>query len=164
MQRHVSTVSTPTLTQRLMCWILLSFAHGQPLLVTKTNTSPPKRPLKMPKWAETNKKPSLLKQGPNFLSSAFPGGSAVKNLLANAGDADLITGSRRSPGEGNSYPLQNSSPEIPWTEEPGGLQSMGSQRVWLNWAHTHLSLKMNPLVHVLEIYMSLSLFSSHLEH
>ena len=29
---------------------------------------------------------------------------------------------------------------IPWTEEPGGLQSMGWQRVgrdWSNWAHTH---------------------------
>ena len=31
---------------------------------------------------------------------------------------------------------------IPWTEEPGGLQSMGSQRVGHNWAtnmHTHLN-------------------------
>ena len=33
--------------------------------------------------------------------------------------------------------------EVPWTEEPGGLQSMGSQRVGHNWeteracAHTH---------------------------
>ena len=29
---------------------------------------------------------------------------------------------------------------IPWTEEPGGLQSMGSQGVgydWSNWTHTH---------------------------
>ena len=26
---------------------------------------------------------------------------------------------------------------IPWTEEPGGLQSMGSQRVRHNWACTH---------------------------
>ena len=29
---------------------------------------------------------------------------------------------------------------IPWTEEPGGLQSMGSQRVrhnWSDWTHTH---------------------------
>ena len=26
--------------------------------------------------------------------------------------------------------------EIPWTEEPGGLQSMGSQRVRHDWAHT----------------------------
>ena len=31
---------------------------------------------------------------------------------------------------------------IPWTEEPGGLQSMGSQRVrhnWSDWTHTHTS-------------------------
>ena len=27
--------------------------------------------------------------------------------------------------------------EIPWTEEPGGLQSMGSQRAGRDWAHTH---------------------------
>ena len=26
---------------------------------------------------------------------------------------------------------------IPWTEEPGGLQSMGSQRVGHNWVHTY---------------------------
>ena len=26
---------------------------------------------------------------------------------------------------------------IPWTEEPGRLQSMGSLRVVCNWAHTH---------------------------
>ena len=29
-------------------------------------------------------------------------------------------------GEGNGNPLQYSCLEIPWTEEPGGLQSMGS--------------------------------------
>ena len=38
----------------------------------------------------------------------FPGGSAVKNLPANAGDAGLISGSGRSPGEGNDNPLQYS--------------------------------------------------------
>ena len=27
--------------------------------------------------------------------------------------------------------------KIPWTEEPGGLQSVGSQRVRLDWAHAH---------------------------
>jgi len=36
----------------------------------------------------------------------FPGVSAVKNPLANAGDAGSIPGSGRSPGEGNSYALQ----------------------------------------------------------
>ena len=35
----------------------------------------------------------------------FPSGSVVKNLPANAGDAGLITGSRRSPGGGNGNPL-----------------------------------------------------------
>ena len=29
--------------------------------------------------------------------------------------------------------------EIPWTEKPGGLQSMGSQRVGHNYACTHTS-------------------------
>ena len=38
----------------------------------------------------------------------FPGGSVVKNLPANAGNASLIPGSGRSPGEGNGYPLQYS--------------------------------------------------------
>ena len=38
----------------------------------------------------------------------FAGGSAVKDLPANAGDADSIPGSERSPGEGNGNPLQYS--------------------------------------------------------
>ena len=40
--------------------------------------------------------------------SGFPGGSAVKNLPANAGDTGSIPGLGRSPGEGNDYPLQYS--------------------------------------------------------
>ena len=41
----------------------------------------------------------------------------------------------RSPGEGNSNPLQYSCLENPMNRgEPGGLQSMGSQRVGHNWA------------------------------
>ena len=38
----------------------------------------------------------------------FPCGSVVKNLPADAGDARLIPGSRRSLGGGNGNPLQNS--------------------------------------------------------
>ena len=41
-------------------------------------------------------------------------------------------------GEGNGNPLQYAW-KVPWTEEPGGLQSMGSLRVGHNWA-TSLSL------------------------
>ena len=57
-----------------------------------------------------------------------PGGSAVKNLPANERDPGLIPGLGRSPGEGNGYPLQYSCLENPM-EEPGGLQSLQSQRV-----------------------------------
>ena len=37
-------------------------------------------------------------------------------------------------GEGNGNPLQYFSWRIPWTEEPGGLQSMGLQGVGYNLA------------------------------
>ena len=59
----------------------------------------------------------------------FLGVSKCKESDCQAGDVGSIPGSGRSPGGGNSNPLQYSSLEIPWTEEPGGLQSMGSQKV-----------------------------------
>ena len=59
----------------------------------------------------------------------FPGGSVVKNPPVNAGDVCSIPQSGRFQGEGNGNSLQYSCQRIPWTEEPGGLQSMGSQRV-----------------------------------
>ena len=55
-----------------------------------------------------------------------------KNLPANAEDSGSIPGSGRSPGEGNGNPLQYTCLGIPWTEEPGGLLSMGSHRVGHN--------------------------------
>ena len=58
-------------------------------------------------------------------------GSVVKNPLTNARDSGLIPGSGRSPGEGNGKTYSTILTwEIPWTEEPGGLQSMGSQKSW----------------------------------
>ena len=60
----------------------------------------------------------------------FLGGSVVKNPPANAGDVGSTPGLGRSPGGGNSNPLQYSClKKIPWTEEAGGLQSMGLLRV-----------------------------------
>ena len=61
-------------------------------------------------------------------------GALVKNLPANKGDAGLIPGSGRSPGEGmETFPMETHSSilswKISWTEESGSLQSMGSQRV-----------------------------------
>ena len=59
----------------------------------------------------------------------FPGGSDSKASAYNVGDLGSIPGSGRSPGEGNGNPLSILAWKIPWTEKPGRLQSMGSQRV-----------------------------------
>ena len=44
---------------------------------------------------------------------SLSGGSEVKNLPPDAGDAGSIPGSGRSPGEGNGNPLQYSCLENP---------------------------------------------------
>ena len=54
----------------------------------------------------------------------FPGGSDGKESTCNAGDQGLIAGSRRSPGEGNGYPLQYSC-----------LENSMDRRNW--WATVH---------------------------
>ena len=58
------------------------------------------------------------------LLGGFPGGSVVKNPPVTAGD---MSGSGKFPEE----MITHSSVlawEIPWTEEPGGLQSIGLQK------------------------------------
>ena len=57
----------------------------------------------------------------------FPGGSDDKQSAHSTGDLGLIPGLGRSPGEENGNSLQYSCLENPMAEEPGGLQSMGSQ-------------------------------------
>ena len=59
----------------------------------------------------------------------------VKNPPSSEGDmrdTGLIPGSGRSSGEGHDNPLHYSCLENSMEEEPGGLQSMGSQRVGHN--------------------------------
>ena len=54
----------------------------------------------------------------------------VKNSPPSAGDArntGSIPGSGSSPGEGKATHTSILAWDIPWTEEPGGLQSMGSE-------------------------------------
>ena len=67
-------------------------------------------------------------QCPKGHCTGFPGGSVVKNPPANAGDSGSIPG--------QEYPLEKEMVthsnilgwKITWTEEPGGLQSMGLQK------------------------------------
>ena len=61
----------------------------------------------------------------------------VKNPSASAGDVGSIPGLQRPPEEGNGNSLQYLAYETPRTEEPGGLQSMGSQRVGHDRAQIH---------------------------
>ena len=61
-------------------------------------------------------------------SMGFPGRSVGKESACSAGDPGSIPGSGRSPREGNGKPFQYIlAQKIPWTEEPGGLQSMRLQ-------------------------------------
>ena len=65
----------------------------------------------------------------------FPGGSVVKTLPDNAGGAVLQfrSLSREDPLEEETATHSSLLAwRIPWTEEPGGLQSMGVQTVAQN--------------------------------
>ena len=72
----------------------------------------------------------------------FPGGSAVKNPPADVGEAGLIPGSERSPGEGNGNPLQYSyqGNHIDRGAWQATYSPWGSKELWLDlvagWPHT----------------------------
>ena len=51
----------------------------------------------------------------------------MRNLPFSAGDEGLIPGSGRSPGAGNVTHSSILAWKMPWTKEPGRLQSMGLQ-------------------------------------
>ena len=68
------------------------------------------------------------------LEKGFPDGSMVKNPPANAWDAGLIVEVWEDPLEEEMTTHSSVLAwEILWTEEPGGLQPMGPQRVRHNW-------------------------------
>ena len=60
---------------------------------------------------------------------SFPGGSEGKVSAYNAGDLGLIPGSGRSLKKEMATHSRILAWKIPWMEEPGRVQSMGSQRV-----------------------------------
>ena len=67
----------------------------------------------------------------------LPWGSDGKESSRNARDLGSVPGLGRSPGGGNGSPLSIFAWRIPWAQEPGGLQSMRSQRFGHNWATKH---------------------------
>ena len=60
----------------------------------------------------------------------FPGGSSVKNAHVRQGTRVQFPGGEDPLGEGMATQSSILAWGLPWTEEPGGLQSMGSQ----SWA------------------------------
>ena len=80
-----------------------------------------------------------------------------KVFSCNARDTGLIRGSGRSPGGGQFS-------RIPWTEEPGRLQSMGLQRTRHNWsdlAHTNIQMFTVKFIHifyVLELFYNIQIY------
>ena len=63
-----------------------------------------------------------------FMLCGFPGGSDGKESARNAGDLGSIPGLGRSLEKGIAAHSSILVWRIPWTEQPGGLLSVGSQR------------------------------------
>ena len=62
---------------------------------------------------------------------------AAVAAACNAGDEGSLPGLGRSPREGNGNLSSILAWEIPWTEESGSLQSMGSQELDMTWGLNH---------------------------
>ena len=93
-----------------------------------------------------------------FLLGAFLVAHTVKNLLQ-CRRPDSVPGWERSPREGMATHSSILAWRIPKTEEPGGLQSMGSQRVEHNWVtntvitlFSLLSFWFNEFLHALSVH------------
>ena len=71
----------------------------------------------------------------SFEFGGFPSDSDHKESSCNAGDLVSIPGSGRSLGKGVANYSILLGWRIPWTEELGELQSLGSQRVRQNWVN-----------------------------
>ena len=72
---------------------------------------------------------------------SFPGGSVVKNLPAKQEILVWFLGQEDPLEKEMANRFSISAWEIPWTKDPGRLQSMGSQRVGYNWATKQQQMK-----------------------
>ena len=81
----------------------------------------------------------------SVLYTGFPGGSVLKNLPANVGDAGSIPGLGKRPGEGNGNPVHDSCLENPmdraaWRATAHGVTRVG--HIYTN-THTHIYIYMH---------------------
>ena len=80
------------------------------------------------------KSQTQLRQLSKHTQRGFPCGPVIKNSSVNAGDAGSIPGWEDSLEKEMTTYSSILAWEIPWTEEPGGLQSMQSKKcqTWLS--------------------------------
>ena len=84
--------------------------------------TPKKEVVSKQKWI-----PSQINFGKGYiLPGSFPGDSVVKNLPANTGDSGLILVWEDPLEKEMAAHSSNLAWKISWTEEPSGLQSMGT--------------------------------------
>ena len=84
----------------------------------------------------------------------FPDSSAVKNLPAmqetqirSLGREDLLEKEMATHSSILAW-------RIPWTEEPGKVQSLGSQRVWHDWSNLVCNIRSTPLPLIFRVPVS----------
>ena len=87
-----------------------------------------------------------LTTSPPWVYGIILGGLVVKNPPTNTGDKGLMLGLGRSPGKRNATHSSILAWELSWIEEPGGLQSMMSQRAGHDWVTEHPHPKDLPTV------------------
>ena len=93
----------------------------------------------------------------------FPGVLVVKDLPAKPGDirdVGSIPGLGWSPGRGHGNPLWYSYWRFPWTQESGGLQSIGSHKVRHNRSNLVSKQAILSLPLVSTLYMVLMLWAA----
>ena len=124
----------PHLYQQLHCrWFPSVYGLKWASLVAQPVKNPPAmQEIRFNSWVR--KIPWRRDQLPTPVFLGFPGGSDSKESTWKAGDLGSLPGLGRFPGEANSYHSSSSLAwRIPWTEDPGRLESMGLQRGGYKW-------------------------------
>ena len=78
-----------------------------------------------------------------LLPPGFPRGSDGKESTCSEGDLSSVSALGRSPENRMATHSSILSWRIPWTEEPGRLQSVGLHRVWHDWATNTFTFQVN---------------------
>ena len=126
--------SYPTLCDPMDCSLPVSSVHGILQARILEWVAIP-FPGDLPYLGIEPRSPAL--EADSLLSEPQTGSTSGKESACNAGDLVQFQGQEDPLGKEMAIHSSILAWRIPWTEELGGLQSMGLQRVAHDWAHTH---------------------------